>query len=68
METRNTAVARLIALLLTDGGLCEIGKRWRVHFTSNSEQLKSEFQALIKNLFNLKMSKDYRKGAWRVKA
>ena len=68
METRNTAVARLIALLLTDGGLCEIGKRWRVHFTSNSEQLTSEFQALIKNLFNLKMSKEYRKGAWRVQA
>ncbi|MBI2972108.1 MAG: hypothetical protein HYY37_06840 [Candidatus Aenigmarchaeota archaeon] len=66
MEARDTLMARLIALLLTDGGLCGIGKRWRIHFTSNSEQLVSEFQALVKNLFDLKMVKDYRKGAWRI--
>jgi len=65
-EKRPILKARLIGLLLTDGGLSQIGTKWRIHFTSNSEILVNEFQEIIENLFNLKMYKEYRKGAWRV--
>ena len=68
-ENRNVLIARLIGLLLTDGGLSRIsGKRWRIHFTSNSEHLTNEFEKLVRHLFNLSMAKEYRKGAWRVQA
>lgn len=66
-ENRKVLLAKLIGLLLTDGGLSLIsGKRWRLHFTANSEKLVTEFQNLVKQLFNLSVAKDYRKGAWKV--
>ncbi|MBI5061386.1 MAG: hypothetical protein HZB67_03655 [Candidatus Aenigmarchaeota archaeon] len=66
-ENRDVQLARLIGLLLTDGGLSLIsGKKWRVHFTSNSEEFMKEFESLVKQLFNLSTTKEYRNGAWKA--
>lgn len=68
MGNKEILMARLIGLLLTDGGVCQIAKRWRIHFTSNSEPFVEEFETLIKKLFNLRMVKEYRNSAWKVQA
>ncbi|MFH0949512.1 MAG: LAGLIDADG family homing endonuclease [Candidatus Aenigmatarchaeota archaeon] len=66
-KNRKELMAKLIGLLLTDGGLSIIsGKRWRIHFTSNSEPFVKVFENLIKQLFNLRIEKNYRNGAWKV--
>lgn len=68
-ENREVLLSRLIGLLLTDGGLSQIsGKRWRIHFTSSSEEFIAEFGNLVKELFNLKTAKDFRNGAWKAQA
>lgn len=64
-ETRDTLMARLIGLLLTDGGVSQIsGKRWKVHFTSSSEMLSIEFGGLMKQLFHLSSRPVKMKGAF----
>lgn len=69
MSEREILLARLIGLLLTDGGLSLIsGKTWRIHFTSNSKEFIKEFENLMMQLFNLKVAKDYRNGAWKAQA
>src|SRR3989344_4338643 len=42
-EKRPILMARLIGLLLTDGGLSQIGNKWRIHFISNNPTLSKEF-------------------------
>ena len=66
IEDRETLMARLIGLLLTDGGLSVISGRRRFHFTSNSEQLTREFSYLIKRLFNLSTKPRIRNGAYHI--
>ncbi len=66
---REILLARLVGLLLTDGGLSLIsGKKWRIHFTSNSVDFVKEFESLMMQLFNLKVAKEYRNGAWKAQA
>lgn len=66
IENRETLMARLIGLLLTDGGLSVISKRRRLHFTSNSEELMREFRYLTKKLFNLSTKPRIRNGAFHI--
>lgn len=68
-ENRQVLLARMVGMLLTDGGLSLIsGKKWRIHFTSSSETFVKEFENLVKQLFNLRTAKDYRNGAWKAQA
>ena len=67
IENRETLMARFIGLLLTDGGVSQIsGKKWKVHFTANSETLCNNFITLIKKLFNLSTRPVKSRGAFSI--
>ena len=68
INERQVFMARLAGLLLTDGGLSQIGGKWRIHFTSNSRAFLQEFDSIVMQLFRLKTAREYRNGAWKAQA
>jgi hypothetical protein len=64
----NTDKAKLMGLLLTDGGVSKVSGRWRFHFTSNSDILVGEFKNLVKRLYGYSLASEKRFGATSVRA
>ena len=53
-------LAKLIGLLLTDGGICNISGKWRIHFTSNSDTLVNEFKNIVDRIYGYKLFSEKR--------
>ncbi len=67
IEDRNAILARLVGLLLTDGGVSCISGKWRIHFTSNSLELINEFRNIMKQLYGYSLATEKRFGAITVR-
>lgn len=62
MEPR-PQLARFFGMLLTDGGISNVSGKWRMHFTNTSGVLNEEFKRLSLELFDRRVSREYRNGA-----